>query len=576
MSYESEQRRLLALFEQADASENEQCSSDDEGEIDHISERSQGSDTEQECSDDEQEVIVSTSNQQFYIGKDNSTKWSSQPPRTNVRTRSENIILQKPGVKPIAQNDKTEIECWRRFINDNMLEQILCHTNAKIKQRQLSNNKQSLQYLLKETTIDELLALFGLLYLAGLNRSNRQNLSDLWRTDGTGVEIFSTTMSLQRFYFLQSCLRFDDATTRQERKQLDNLAPIRYFFEEFVSNCKNTYTPNEYLTIDEKLEAFRGRCSFRQYIPNKPAKYGIKIYAMVDAKNFYTVNLEIYPGKQPEGPFLQSNKAFDVVDRLVHPISKSHRNITMDNWFTSIPLVTHLQQNHKLTSTGTLRKNKKEIPPNFITTRRKEVYSTQFAFQKDMTLISYMPKRSKVVLVLSSLHHDQNIDPASGEKRKPEIITFYNSTKAGVDVVDELCATYDVSRNSKRWPMTVFYAVMNVAAINGVIIFRENNNSKTNRRDFLRKLGLSMLEGHLRVRKNMENLPRGLRKRIHEQVGEMMTYPPNKSSKTYTRCKDCPSAKDKKTRHNCNKCNKPICMQHIIPLCQSCVDLDSE
>lgn len=143
-------------------------------------------------------------------------------------------------------------------------------------------------------------------------------------------------------------------------------------------------------------------------------------------------------------------------------------------------------------------------------------------------------------------------------------------------MVDELCATYDVSRNSKRWPMTVFYAVMNVAAINGVIIFRENNNSKTNRRDFLRKLGLSMLEGHLRVRKNMENLPKGLRKRIHEQVGEMMTYPPNKSSKTYTRCKDCPSAKDKKTRHNCNKCNKPICIQHIIPLCQSCVDLDSE
>ncbi|CAG9570544.1 unnamed protein product [Danaus chrysippus] len=60
MSYESEQRRLLALFEQADASGNEQCSSDDQGEIDHISERSQGSDTEQECSDDEQEVIVST------------------------------------------------------------------------------------------------------------------------------------------------------------------------------------------------------------------------------------------------------------------------------------------------------------------------------------------------------------------------------------------------------------------------------------------------------------------------------------------------------------------------------------
>ena len=383
--------------------------------------------------------------------------------------------------------------------------------------------------------------------------------------------IFRTTMLLQRFYFLQSCLRFDDASTRQERKGIDNLAPIRSVFEEFVSNCKNTYTPSKYLTIDEKLEAFRGRCSFRQYIPNKPAKYGIKIYALVDAKCFYTVNLEIYPGKQPDGPFLQSNKALEVVDRLVQPVSKSSRNITFDNWFTSIPLMTHLQQNHKLTSTGTLPKNKKEIPPKFISTRGKEVYSTQFAFQKDLTLVSYIPKKSKVVLVLSSLHHDQNIDPASGDKQKPEIITLHNFTKAGVDVVDELYATY-VSRNAKRLPMTVFYAVMNVAAINSVIIYRENNNSKTTRRDFLRQLSLSMLDGYLRTRMNKDNLPRELRKRIHEQIGKTMTYPASENSTKNVRCKDCPSAKDKKTRHYCNKCNKPICMQYII----SDADLNSD
>ena len=193
-----------------------------------------------------------------------------------------------------------------------------------------------------------------------------------------------------------------------------------------------------------------------------------------------------------------------------------------------------------------------------------------------MTLVSYIPKKSKVVLVLSSLHHDQNIDPASGDKQNPEIITFYNSTKAGVDVVDELCATYNVSRNAKRWPMTVFYAVMNVAAINSVIIYRENNNSKTTRRDFLRQLtiSLSMLDGYLRTRMNKDNLPRELRKRIHEQIGETMTYPASENSNKYVRCRDCPSAKDKKTRHYCNKCNKPICMQHIIPNCQSCVDAD--
>lgn len=50
---------------------------------------------------------------------------------------------------------------------------------------------------------------------------------------------------------------------------------------------------------------------------------------------------------------------------------------------------------------------------------------------------------------MSTLHHDDKIDETTGNKNKAEIITFYNSTKAGVDVVDELCATY-VSRNSKH------------------------------------------------------------------------------------------------------------------------------
>lgn len=89
-----------------------------------------------------------------------------------------------------------------------------------------------------------------------------------------------------------------------------------------------------------------------------------------------------------------------------------------------------------------------------------------------MTLVFIMPKRSKVELVLSSFHYDQNIDPGSGDKRKLEMIRFYNSTKAGVDVVDELCATYDVSRSCKGWPVTVFHAAMNVAAIKSMILWK--------------------------------------------------------------------------------------------------------
>ncbi|GFW19550.1 transposable element Tc1 transposase [Trichonephila clavipes] len=44
-----------------------------------------------------------------------------------------------------------------------------------------------------------------------------------------------------------------------------------------------------------------------QCIPLKPSKYGIKLFVLADAGMVYTY-IEIYPGKQPEGPFFVSNE----------------------------------------------------------------------------------------------------------------------------------------------------------------------------------------------------------------------------------------------------------------------------
>lgn len=51
----------------------------------------------------------------------------------------------------------------------------------------------------------------------------------------------------------------------------------------------------------------------------------------------YTFSMEIYADIQPEGPYEVSNKAFDVVMRLVQHIEGSGKNATGDNWFSSIP-----------------------------------------------------------------------------------------------------------------------------------------------------------------------------------------------------------------------------------------------
>ncbi|CAK1579407.1 unnamed protein product [Parnassius mnemosyne] len=118
------------------------------------------------------------------------------------------------------------------------------------------------------------------------------------------------------------------------------------------------------------MVGFRGKCPFQQYMKSKPDKYGIKLYLLIDAATFYVLNIELYAGKQPEGPYQLSNAAADVVKRLITPISVTGRNLTIDNWYTSVPLINDFAKDYKISVVGTMRKNKKEIPTCFIDKNR--------------------------------------------------------------------------------------------------------------------------------------------------------------------------------------------------------------
>jgi hypothetical protein len=79
-----------------------------------------------------------------------------------------------------------------------------------------------------------------------------------------------------------------------------------------VEDCNKCYSLGQNGSTDEKLEAFRRRCSFKLYIPSNPNKNGIKIYTLVDAKVLYTCNLEIYAGRQPDFLYQATNKPANV------------------------------------------------------------------------------------------------------------------------------------------------------------------------------------------------------------------------------------------------------------------------
>ncbi|GBL61279.1 hypothetical protein AVEN_216690-1 [Araneus ventricosus] len=163
------------------------------------------------------------------------------------------------------------------------------------------------------------------------------------RIDGTGVDVFHCTMLYKRLLFLMRCLRFDDIRDNSSRREVDKLVPIRNIFEKFVASCQRLHSLGEYVTINEKLELFRGRCSFWQYyISNKSSKYGIKIFALVDATTFYAWNLEIYAGTQPAGPYSIENGPDKIVKRLMEPIFNSGCNLTVDIWCMSYGLAKDL------------------------------------------------------------------------------------------------------------------------------------------------------------------------------------------------------------------------------------------
>lgn len=66
-------------------------------------------------------------------------------------------------------------------------------------------------------------------------------------------------------------------------------------------------------------------------------------------------------------------------------------------------------------------------------------------------------------MLLSSMHHDAAIDETTLEAKISEIITFYNGTKRAVDTVDEICGSYVVGRNNPRWPLSIFFHLINTA-----------------------------------------------------------------------------------------------------------------
>ncbi|KAJ8383622.1 hypothetical protein AAFF_G00215930 [Aldrovandia affinis] len=152
----------------------------------------------------------------------------------------------------------------------------------------------------KKTDSTEIQAFIGLVILAGVFRSRNEAVLSLWN-EHTGRPMFRATMSRKRFETLCTKLRFDDRLSRPARQRENKLAAILKLWEMWEGRLGLLFNPGQDICVDEQLVPFRGRCRFRQYIPNKPAKYGIKIWVACDVATSYAWKMQVYTGKE-EGP----------------------------------------------------------------------------------------------------------------------------------------------------------------------------------------------------------------------------------------------------------------------------------
>ena len=51
------------------------------------------------------------------------------------------------------------------------------------------------------------------------------------------------------------------------------------------------------MSVNEAMIAYRGRLSFKQYIPAKPTKYGINVWEACDVRNGFCFDFYVYLGR---------------------------------------------------------------------------------------------------------------------------------------------------------------------------------------------------------------------------------------------------------------------------------------
>ena len=140
----------------------------------------------------------------------------------------------------------------------------------------------------------------------------------------TKIPAISDIMGLKRFETIKQFFHINNNTNMPKRTadNFDKLYKVRPLLDMLQTKCRK-HPQEECHAVDEQIIPTKSRSGIRQYLPNKPHKWGIKVWARCGVSGML-YDFEVYTGKAPPSSLdKEYGKVGAVVVRLMEHLPKS-------------------------------------------------------------------------------------------------------------------------------------------------------------------------------------------------------------------------------------------------------------
>ncbi|CAF3127116.1 unnamed protein product [Rotaria sp. Silwood2] len=252
------------------------------------------------------------------------------------------------------------IDYFELFFDQKIMEYIAEETN-RYQQQNLSSSTASHTTQWYATNFQEMYVFIATAMLMGTVQKN--TLKEYWSMDPVIITpIFRELFSRDRYLSIIRMLHFVNNDDNNSGKLYKVLPIIRHMQGKF----RQFFQPFQKLCIDESLLPWKGYLSFKQYIPKKRRRFGVKLFILCDCETKYILDFIIYTGADIEIERINNlGVSGSIVMTLMKPYFQKGHLLYVDNWYTSPKLFLELY-NQGTGAVGTLKEFRLQLIKNVI------------------------------------------------------------------------------------------------------------------------------------------------------------------------------------------------------------------